>query len=387
MSELRGAVQLAAQATRGVAAVVEGVHASVWRTLGANGTSPERTRGLTGLVYRSIHGASHVVERGADRALAELQSRLDQDHDADHPSPQRLAFLSILNGVLGDHLVASGNPLALPMTLRHRGALPPADSPATMPAPSRHLLLFVHGLCMNDLQWRGERDGEIVDHAETLAQSLGATTLHLRYNTGQHIAQNGRELSAQLERLVAQWPVPVERISIVAHSMGGLVARSACHHGEVDAMRWRRCVRDLVFLGVPHHGAPLERAGAWVDQLLARTMYSAPFAKLGQMRSAGITDLRHGKVRDDGRLPLPLPAGVACFSVAATLAQRRGALAERLVGDGLVPLDSALGRHHEAARDLGLSRLPHWISHGTGHIELLHRPEVGAWIADQLRAC
>ena len=394
LSELRGALQLAAQATRGVAAVVEGVHASVWRSLGAGGSAPpERTRGLTGLVYRGIHGISHVIERGADRALAGLQSRLDHDTYADRPEPQRLAFQSVLNGVLGDHLVASGNPLALPMTLRHRGERIDTDAALQIPTPGGHLLLLIHGLCMNDLQWHGEHGGQAVDHGETLAAALGATPLHLRYNTGLHIARNGRELSAQLERLVARWPVPVERISIVAHSMGGLVARSACHHGEVDAMQWRRRLRHLVFLGVPHHGAPLERAGSWVDQLLARTMYTAPFAKLGQMRSAGITDLRHGCVRDedalhvdrfasahDHRRPLPLPEGVACFSVAATLAQRRSPLAERLVGDGLVPLDSALGRHDDVARDLGLHRHPHWIMHGTGHIELLHRADAGAHI-------
>lgn len=385
VSDLRGAVQLAAQATRGVAAVVEGVHAAVWRTLGAGGDAPsDRTRGLTGFVYRDIHGVSRVVERGADRALAELQSHLDRAPDADPPSPQRLAFLSALNGVLGDHLVASGNPLALPMTLRHRGRRIDAETTASIPHARRHVLLLVHGLCMNDLQWRGEHAGAVVDHGETLASALDATPVHLRYNTGRSIAQNGRELSAQLEGLVAGWPVPVERISIVAHSMGGLVARSACHHGGVDATQWRRRVRDLVFLGVPHHGAPLERAGAWIDQLLARTPYSAPFAALGQMRSAGITDLRHGRIRDD-EVVLPLPADIACHSVAATLAPRRGRIAERLVGDGLVPLRSALGAHDDARRDLGLSRLPHWISHGTGHIELLHRPDVGAWIVEQLR--
>ena len=383
VAELRGAVRLAAQATRGVAAVVEGVHAAVWRSLGVGRAPSDRTRGLTGLVYRSIHGVSRVVERGADRALAGWQSRFERDLGEDLPSPQRLALLSALNGVLGDHLAASGNPLALPMTLRHRGLRIDAASAATIPRPGRHVLLLIHGLCMNDLQWRGEHGGETVDHGETLAAALGATPVHLRYNTGLPIAQNGRELSAQLERLVSAWPVPIETISIVAHSMGGLVARSACRQGERDATTWRRRVRHLVFLGVPHHGAPLERAGAWIDRLLGQHRFGAPFARLGRVRSAGITDLRHGLLQGDSILPLP--ADIACCSVAATLAPRRSPIAERLVGDGLVPLRSALGRHDDPARDLGLHRHPHWISHGTGHIALLHRAEVGAWIAEQLR--
>ena len=67
------------------------------------------------------------------------------------------------------------------------------------------------------------------------------------------------------------------------------------------------------------------------------------------------------------------------------LAAKRGPLAERLIGDGLVPLRSALGQHDDPDRDLGLHRHAHWISHGTGHIELLHRPEVGARILEWLR--
>ncbi len=399
IAEVRGLLQLATQATHGVTGVVEGVHQSVWRSLGAaDGPVPGRTRGLTGLVYRGIHGVSHVIGHGIDRALHKLQPMLDREHDAAHPSPQRAAFQSVLNGVMGDHLVASGNPLAIPMSLRHRGRLVATDTPADIPAARGRILLLVHGLCMNDLQWRGERAGGVTDHGEAAAAALGYTPLYLRYNTGRHISENGRDLSERLERLLAQWPVPVEEISIVAHSMGGLVARSACHHGSGAARTWRDKLRKLVFLGTPHHGAPLERAGQWVDQVLARSMYTAPFAKLGQMRSAGITDLRHGCVRDedwlgagrfahaeDSRLHLPLPADVACFSIAATLAKQRSPLAERLVGDGLVPLDSALGRHDDGARDLGLHRHAHWISHGTGHIELLHRPEVGAQIIRWLR--
>ncbi|MBI2396824.1 MAG: alpha/beta hydrolase [Xanthomonadales bacterium] len=401
IAEVRGLLQLAAQATHGVTGMVEGVHQSVWRSLGAaEGVEPGRTRGLTGLVYRGIHGVSHVIGQGVDRALEKLQPILDREHDAMHPAPQRAAFLSVLNGVMGDHLVASGNPLAIPMSLRHRGRLIVTDTAPEISAASGRILLLVHGLCMNDLQWRGAHAGAAVEHGEAVAAALGYTPLHLRYNTGLHTSENGRELSERLEQLLAQWPLAIEEISIVAHSMGGLVARSACQHGSDAARAWRGKLRNIVFLGTPHHGAPLERAGQWVDQVLGRSQYTAPFAKLGQMRSAGITDLRHGCVRDedwqgtgrfahaaDQRLHLPLPADIACFSIAATLAKRRSPLAERLVGDGLVPLRSALGRHDDAARDLGLHRHAHWISHGTGHIELLHRPEVGAqiirWLAPQ----
>ncbi len=394
IADLRGIAQLATQATRGITSVSEGVHQSIWQTLGApGGAQPGQTRGITGLVYRSIHGITDLVGRGVDGALAALHARIDVDTDGAPESAARIAMLSAFNGVMGDHLVASGNPLSLPMTLRYRQQVLDAASTRALPDVRGKILVMIHGLCMNDLQWRGEHDSGIVDHGNDLAKSLGYTPLYLRYNTGRHVSQNGHELSQRIEQLIAHWPVPVEEISFIGHSMGGLVARSACHHSERESRQWRQRVRNIVFLGTPHHGAPLERAGQWIDALLARTAYTAPFAALGQMRSAGITDLRHGHVRDedaqgsnrfesgaDQRVHLPLPDDIACLSIAATLSAQRGTLAERLIGDGLVPLRSALGQHDDPDRDLGLHQKAHWISYRTGHIELLHRPQVTAQI-------
>ena len=152
-----------------------------------------------------------------------------------------------------------------------------------------------------------------------------------------------------------------------------------------------------MFLGTPHHGAPLERAGSWVDGLLTDTPFTAPFAKLGHLRSAGITDLRHGFVheddwrghdrfrrRRDDRRVVPLPEGVACYAVAATTIRRRGMLADRLVGDGLVPVDSALGRHDDPRRSLGFPGPAQHIEPGTSHVGLLRSPGVARQIVGWL---
>ena len=166
-------------------------------------------------------------------------------------------------------------------------------------------------------------------------------------------------------------------------------------------MRWPTHLKNIVFLGTPHHGAPLERAGNWVDVILASTPYSAPFAKLGQLRSAGITDLRYGHVLDldwqghdrfrrqpDRRRLVPLPEDVACFAVAATMASQRSALAERLLGDGLVPLHSALGQHDDPQRTLVFAKTSQWIAYRTSHMALLSSPEVSrqmvAWLTPQV---
>jgi hypothetical protein len=171
--------------------------------------------------------------------------------------------------------------------------------------------------------------------------------------------------------------------------MGGLVARSVCHYGEArDASGWRRKLTKLICLGTPHHGAPLERGGNWVDVLLGVSRYSAPLARLGKLRSAGVTDLRFGNVLDehwvgrdrfeqgaDARTELKLPEGVACYAIAATTSP---AGESNPFGDGLVPVDSALGRHDGSHLTLRFPEDHQWVGHGIGHIELLSSPEVYA---------
>ena len=401
-SDLRGVARLATQATTGVTRVAEGVHQSVLGTLGLpGGSQPGQTRGLTGLVYRSIRGVTRLVDAGLQAGLARLEPFFAADPADLAGAPvqwEREAVIAALNGVMGDRLQRDDNPLCTHMGWYHNGRPLNSQAMAAAGGATGKLLVLVHGLCMNDLQWRhGDHD-----HGEFLAQKLGYSAVYLRYNTGQSIAANGAQLSALLASLVASWPVPVTEISVLAHSMGGLVSRSACQHAadasaHSPAARssWLPLLRHLVFLGTPHHGAPLERAGHWVHVLLGRTPYSQPFARLAQLRSAGITDLRHGTVlapsQDGSTRPhsgadahLPLPAGVACHTVAATLAARRSALADRLVGDGLVPLHSALGHHDDPARTLAFAKADQAIFYRLGHIGMLGDSAVARQLADWL---
>lgn len=82
---------------------------------------------------------------------------------------------------------------------------------------------------------------------------------------------------------------------------------------------------------------------------------------------------------------MPLPQGVACYSVAATTAAKRSLLADRLIGDGLVPLHSALGHHRDAKRRLDFPKSSQWIAYQTSHMALLNHPEVAAHILRWLR--
>lgn len=383
-SDLRGVARLATQATTGISRVAEGVHQSVRGTLGLpGGAQPGRTGGLTGLVYQSIRGVTKLVDVGLQAGLARLEPFFSASAPGTEVLWEREAVLAALNGVMGDRLQQDNNPLCTHMGWYQQGLPLDARALGAAGTATGKLLVLVHGLCMNDLQW--QHGGH--DHGAHLAQALGYTPVYLRYNTGQHISTNGAELSALLESLVATWPVPVTELAVLAHSMGGLVVRSACHHAATQAAGasgWLPRLRQVVFLGTPHHGAPLERAGNWVDVLLGSTPYSRPFARLAQLRSAGITDLRYGHVLDadwqgrdrfrtrpDQRTPVPLPAGVACYAVAATLAARRSPVAERLVGDGLVPLHSALGIHDDAGRGLGFAKDQQAVFYRLGHLALL----------------
>jgi len=385
VTDLRGVARLATQATTGVTHITEGVHQSVLGTMGLpGGKEVGRTRGLTGLVYQGIRGVTRLVDVSLQAALLRLEPFLERGANA-ALSPEREAVLSALNGVMGDRLAEDGNPLALTMELRQQGRVIDLAALHASGQATGKVLLLVHGLCMNDLQWL--RAGH--DHGAHLAQALGYTPVYVRYNTGLHTSINGGELAGRIEALMADWPVPVQELNVLVHSMGGLVVRSAVQQAVQGGLQWPGRLRKLVFLGTPHHGAPLERAGNWVDVILGSTPWSRPFARLGHLRSAGITDLRYGHVqeadwqghdrfrkRPDARHHLPLPPGVACYTVAATLARQRSPLAERLVGDGLVPLRSALGQHEQAERTLEFPKSHQYVAYGLGHMALLEDAQV-----------
>ncbi len=356
LSDLRGYSRLAIEGTIGVTNLVETMHHNIARVPGVLGTpTEERTRGITGLVYRSIRGVTRLVGGSIDAVLARLVPPLgDQDDEnTGTSSAEREAVLAALNGVLGDHLAAGANPLAIPMRLRHDGE------------PTGKILLLAHGLCLNDRQWR--RKGH--DHGAALAADGGFTPVYLHYNSGLHVSTNGRALAELIEVLLQAWPVPVDELVFLAHSMGGLVFRSACHYAETAGHGWLRHLRKIVFLGTPHHGASLERGGNWVDLLLGVSPYTAALARLGKIRSAGITDLRYGTA-------VPLPDGVQCYAVGVSIAKQASALKDELLGDGLVPLSSALGQHADPRRTLPFPESRQWIGYGMNHFDLLASREV-----------
>lgn len=230
------------------------------------------------------------------------------------------------------------------------------------------MVVLVHGLMCDESFWR---DAEGLDFGQRLAAELGFVPVYLRYNTGLAIEQSGAELARLLDELVASWPVALDELVLIGHSMGGLVIRSACHFGSEAGAAWLPRVRRCIYLGTPHRGAPLERAARLATKLLRsiNDPYTRLVGELADLRSTGIQAL------GDPRHPIPLLEGIEHLLVAGTLV-RDGWLAQ-LFGDALVPVDSA----HDGARaqphgsQVTLALLP-----GRDHMALARHVEVYAHV-------
>ena len=391
---VQGTARLVFDSVEGITNIVEGMHETIARRPLPWSTSPSEATRAHGLiassVYSVIRGSNSALRAGVDRSLGFIPD----GEGMPHRSGTEIKTTAALNGAFGDHLEVTGNPLATSMGLMTPHQLltvSRASLRVSMPQASPHLVVLVHGLSMSELSW--SRKGA-PDIGGRLQDELGCSPLYLRYNTGRHISTNGKELAALLEHLCKAWPVPVESLSLVGHSMGGLVIRSACWYAEQAQSSWLKTLQRLVCLGTPHHGSPLERAGHALDVAMQKIPYTAPLA-LGTYRSAGIKDLRHGNLLDedwqghdpdqprpDTRRIIPLPRDVDCYFAAATVGRDIHDPLGHVLGDLLVRLDSAVGSHSDDLRSLNVEPENCRIFHEKNHFDLVSDERVHQQIID-----
>ncbi|MFK8011867.1 MAG: lipase family alpha/beta hydrolase [Marinicellaceae bacterium] len=375
-SDLQGVSKLTIDAVKGTTKVVEALHSTISQFTPILGDPKEKTKGLTGVIYQSINTVTHLLGEGINAVLKQTRN-MHGEYSGEHKlSKTREAVASAMNGVLGDHFDKGDNPLAINMSFRVNGqSLDKEQLKALFNETDKPITILIHGLCMNDLQWT--RDGH--NHGQLLIDDLGHTVIYLHYNTGLHVSENGRQLSELLYELELNDTVS---INFLCHSMGGLVVRSACYYAKVLNHSWHTLVNKMIFLGTPHHGALLAKGGHWADVFLQISPYSAPFAKITKVRSNGLHDLRHGCVVDedwlvsDERKIVPLPKNVNCYAIGTTTSEYASEFHEKVVGDGLVSIDSALGVHQDKKLNLNIPKANQWTGTEINHMQLLSNEKI-----------
>ena len=384
-SDLQGLTRLITEATIGITDLAEVMHRRVVHPPFFPSTPIQHLiTNIAGVAYKNIRWSAQFMGSGLDRALGHLAPVLGEIGTTNESE----AIRSALNGVVGDYLEEKENPLMITMQFRHQAKAIPLDSKSlekTYPTINGKILLMVHGSCMNDIQWTRKEH----NHGAALAKELDKTPIYLHYNSGRHISTNGQNFNELLEKLVLQWPVPVKELVIVAHSMGGLVTRSALHYGQQKQKTWTKHLKKIAFLGTPHHGSSLERAGNYLDVILENIPYAKPFARLGKVRSAGITDLRYGNLIDedwqgndrfeihgDQRQSIPLPNQIECYNIAAIIGKATDSVSPRLLGDSLVDIKSALGQHENPDKNLHFREQNSWVAYENTHLDLLSNPKI-----------
>jgi pimeloyl-ACP methyl ester carboxylesterase len=357
---------IAADGVAGLTSRIEELHRAIAdRSFRSPGAAPARAvhDAIAGAVYAGVRHAGHAA--GAVAAATLPDRRLSA-------TPRGAAIQSALNGWLGDRLATQASPLEVQMAVRVGGRdlpLDPASVADAFPDATGRIVVFTHGLGESETAWRMRARARGGTYATALRDAHATTAVFVRANTGLAIADNGVRLADLLERLVAAWPVAVERVDLVGHSMGGLIGRCACHTAAERGDDWLDALQVTVTLGTPHRGAPLEQAAARTAQLLALVPEAAPLGAVIDSRSTGIKDLRVG-------VDLPPHEGARHYAVAATLTASERHLVARALGDALVLLPSA---HHGFAEDV--------IAHvgGIDHLALLNDPRVEerllAWLA------
>lgn len=383
----------------------EGIAHRVFAGLGPIGT-PVRVvhNAASGVAYGAVRGGARLAGGAAGAVAATAGGGRDRRPISAHPRGARaLAFGS---GLLGDWMEGRADDLVVHLTVSQHGRpLPtrPAALVGALDAPTDRIVVFVHGLAETTASWRRwptDDEGRAVPtYGERLAEA-GWTPLEVGYNTGLPVATSAGQLAELVEGLVAAWPSPVAEVALVGHSMGGLVAGAACHHGLATGAGWVDHVSHVVTLGTPHAGSWLARLahrGASTFGLLPETRGLASFLDL---RSPGIRDLTRGwrpSALDEGAaddvdeeeagvdaevvtLAALLPRARHAF-VASSLGTDHRHPVAWLVGDGLVHPGSATAPAR-AARDAPNVVVRHHPR--VGHVRLVHHPAVAddlvAWM-------
>jgi len=363
------------------------------------------SRIIGGRMPESLHDAVVTSVYGAISGILRISSgsvRALSAHGIGSPIESKRGgrqIVAAVNGLIGDELRMLDDPQAIKMSVRKDGedvvATPFPVKQAYLDGGS-HLVVFVHGLCESDESWYQREKITGSTYVDRIAGETDGTPVLVRYNTGLHVSENGKHLDALIRQLIDAWPVSVTRVTLVGHSMGGLVVRAATNYATAANEVWPQLVKDIVCLGTPHAGANLEKVAHLGSRLLRFWPVTTPFSAILESRSPGIVDLRHGYISQDewegqdltsqwglDRIAAAPLAHAEYHFVGSTLGATKYHPFSAVLGDLLVHFSSAsgMGRSGPIVEGARFEYIP-----SVNHFALLNHPTVGDWLVEWLNA-
>ena len=348
-------------------------------------------------VVTSVYGAISGILRVSSGSVRALSSYGVGRPIESNPGGRRI--VATVNGLIGDELRMLDDPQAIKMSVRKDGedvvATPFPIKQAYLGGGS-HLVILLHGLCESDESWYQREKIVGSTYVDRIAAETDGTPVLVRYNTGLHVSENGKHLDALIRQLIDAWPVSVTRVTLVGHSMGGLVVRAATNYATAAGEVWPHLVKDIVCLGTPHTGANLEKVAHLGSRLLRFWPVTTPLGAILESRSPGIVDLRHGYISQDewegqdltsqwglDRIAAAPLAHAEYHFVGSTLGATKYHPFSAVLGDLLVHFSSAsgMGRTGPIVEGARFEYIP-----SANHFALLNHPKVGDWLVEWLNA-
>ncbi len=303
-------------------------------------------------------------------------------HNLGKKLPSRSRVAGAIQGVIGDKLPQSMQ-IEMQFVDDDKGLIDPV-------VIRQHVCIFVHGSSDTEAGWSAKAPQ--LNFGQQLLLEFGAAPLYIRYNSGLAVSDNGESFAKLLDTFLGRHK-SVRKVTLIGHSMGGLVIHSAIYHARAQNLAWIKKVQQVFLLGTPHAGAPLAKLaekGEQILQFIPNPVTLIAASVIG-LRSRGLKDLSHGQrgLPAEGKILLPKTQYVF---IAGGLQKKPKGILNRLMGDGMVRRGSA---HAEAVPTTGraaawLKKAIPWLSRaarvhveivpGANHLALRTSPKVYAII-------